>query len=89
MLGRGVMRHDPRLNREDRPPDHHPLTLEGRRWWLVVRNTVPVVVPPPVPPEPAQIRFVDGDYILTTMRGQTWVLSGDSGGQVVFEESNQ
>lgn len=41
MLASGVMRHDPKLIYEDRPPDHADLVLEDS-WWWVARNTVPV-----------------------------------------------
>lgn len=36
----GRMTHDPRRFGERRDPDHKPLSL-GRKWWWVARNTVP------------------------------------------------
>lgn len=39
VMVRGKVYHKP-LNRR---PDHRPLYLPGRRWWIAVRNTVPVV----------------------------------------------
>lgn len=42
MFARGIITHDPTgvLN-EPRLPDHHPLQLPGRQWFLMARNAVP------------------------------------------------
>jgi hypothetical protein len=45
-LGRGVMKHRPTR----RNPDHHDLTLPAG-WYLIVKNTVPIAVPPQRPGE--------------------------------------
>lgn len=42
-FARGVVHHDPvNILNEQREPDHQPLKLPGRKWYLVARNTVPV-----------------------------------------------
>lgn len=44
MFARGTIRHDPaRVLGESRDPDHHRLPLPGENWWLIARNTVPIV----------------------------------------------
>lgn len=43
MFARGRIEHDPRGVREEgRDPDHQPLPLPGKTWWLVAKNTVPI-----------------------------------------------
>jgi hypothetical protein len=42
MFARGVVEHDPRgVLGQPRQPDHKPLNLPLRQWFLMVRNTVP------------------------------------------------
>lgn len=38
---RGIMHHEPAITNERRDRDHHPLALDGARWYLAIRNTVP------------------------------------------------
>jgi hypothetical protein len=38
---RGIMRHVPAVAGENRGRDHAPVKLDGARWYLAVRNTVP------------------------------------------------
>jgi hypothetical protein len=46
MFARGRIVHDPRgVRGESRNSDHHALTLPGKKWYLVVKNTVPIQDP--------------------------------------------
>jgi hypothetical protein len=38
---RGQLVHQPLLGQPNRPRDHHNVRLDGGKWWLLVRNTVP------------------------------------------------
>lgn len=43
MFARGTIEHDPaHVLMDGRNPDHKPLPLPGKTWWLVARNTVPI-----------------------------------------------
>jgi hypothetical protein len=43
MFARGTIEHDPhRVLLQRREPDHAPLVLPGKTWWLIARNTVPI-----------------------------------------------
>lgn len=43
MFARGAIMHDPGgVLHESRDPDHGDLTLPGRTWYLVAKNTVPI-----------------------------------------------
>lgn len=69
MLGRGQIQHSPRMIlNERRDPDHQALKLPGSKWWLIVRNTVPVVAPTP-PTTTLQDRMSRFERAVTNMVG--------------------